>query len=55
MGGSAFEYDRQYAPIARSAGHIDRGVRCRNVGVAARLYSQPGLVVASGIVVIEDG
>src|SRR5271165_2601908 len=55
MGGSAIEYDRVYGEVARGAAQINCGVRCRNRGVAAGLYSQPGLVSASGIVVMEDG
>lgn len=55
MRGSAVQYDRRYRVVACGAGHINCGVRCRNRGVAAGLYSQPGRVTARGIVVIEDG
>ena len=54
MGGSAIEYDRVYGKVARGAAQINCGVRCVNRGVAAGLYSQPGLVTASGIVCIID-
>src|SRR5262245_13370506 len=47
--------ERQYRPVAGGAGHINCGVRGTNDGAAARLYSQPGVVVAKRIGRIVDG
>src|SRR5215472_9140884 len=47
--------ERQYRPVACGAVHINRGVRCRNDGVAAGLYSQTGVVGAKRIACIVDG
>src|SRR5262252_5415262 len=46
--------ERQYRPVACGAGHINCGVRCVNDGVAAGLYSQPGVVAASRTGCIVD-
>src|SRR5262245_3722545 len=47
--------ERQYRPAACGAVHINCGVRCVNDGGAARLYSQPGLVIATRSGCIVDG
>src|SRR5262245_60660805 len=47
--------ERQYRPVAGGAGYINCGVRGPNDGAAARLYSQPGVVVAKRIGRIVDG
>src|SRR5262249_9422723 len=41
--------ERQYRPVARGAGHRNCCVRGRNGGGAARLYSQPGVVITAGL------
>src|SRR5262245_12385626 len=47
--------ERQYRPAACGAYHINCGVRCVNGGGAARLYSQPCLVIGTRIGCIVDG
>ena len=47
--GPAVEYERLYCVVARGAGHINCGVRRRNRGVAAGLYSQAPLLPPVGI------
>src|SRR4029077_8288131 len=46
--------DRQYRPVACGASHID-SARRGNGGGTGGLYSEPGVVIASGIACIGDG